>query len=421
MGKRILFVMVDLDSASGICVQNVARELSARGHEIHILTKSPEYNPKPYLTEYGARVHAVTSGWLDRVRWKYKDVDGLCGKAVCRLAVLLERVRVVLCYPTWPLKDFGFCRRLVKQAKKIAREEHVDIVIPSYNTIDSLIAAKSVKNEYPKILYIPYMLDAFYGGQKPRLMSEDRKRKKALAWEKRLFARADGIVMMKPAQGAYARDGISPEYLARTVFLDLPMLHRRNLPVETLRLTDRKVFLFAGSMPRNIRDPQFLLDVFRTAADSDWQLWFVGPSDFESVIDAAARSDSRIRRIGKVSYDQAVAYMASADFLVNIGNTLAYMVPSKIFEYMSFGKPMISTVKIPEDPCLPYLNLYEKALVLDEQGTVSENAEKLRRFVQTLEQDRSDRVTALTEPGMPLYANTPAAFADYIQSMTEST
>lgn len=419
MRKKILFLMMELDSASGICVQNVARELSGRGYEIHILTKSPEKKVKPYQTEYGARVHGVTAGWLDRICWKCDRSASHAGKSLGRLMMQLQRAKVVFCYPTWPLKDFVFSRRLTKKAKEMARKEKIDIVIPAYNTIDALIAADAVKRADPNILYVPYMLDAFYGGQTPRLMTEKQKRKKALRWENRLFARSDGVVMMNPARDSYAKDGIRPEYLDRTVFLDLPMLQEASVPDCGTKHPGETVFLFAGSMPRNIRDPKYLLELFRSMAQPHWRLWFVGPSDFESLIDEAAAADSRIRRIGRVSHSQAQSYMATADYLVNIGNTLAYMVPSKIFEYMSFGKPVISTVKIPNDPCQPYLKLYDRALILDEQAPLSQNADVLIRFVREMQEKESATIANLTKPGMPLYANTPAAFADYIQSLTE--
>lgn len=416
MGKKILFIMLELDSASGICVQNVARELSARGYEIHILTKSPERDPRPYFTEYGALVHAVTAGWLDRIRFRFAKASNPPGKMLCRFATLAERAKVVLCYPTWPLKDFGFCHRLVKKAKKMMRHEAFDAVIPSYNTVDALIAANEVKKENTSISYIPYMLDAFYGGQTPRLMSEKRKKSKALVWETRLFSRADGIVMMKPARDCYLRDEIAPDYLSRTVFLDLPMLCKIHPQERSER--EETVFLFAGSMPRNIRDPQHLLALFQSIGEPNWRLWFVGPSDFESVIDTAAASDPRIRRIGRVSHAEAQRYMADADYLVNIGNTLAYMVPSKIFEYMSFQKPIISTVKVPGDPCVPYLNLYGRALLLNEKDTVTDNAALLRAFVKETKADAATvPVGELIREGMPLHPNTPAAFADYIQQL----
>ena len=46
--------------------------------------------------------------------------------------------------------------------------------------------------------------------------------------------------------------------------------------------------------------------------------------------------------MGRVSHTVAIQYMSEADFLLNIGNSISSMVPSKIFEYISTGKPIIS-------------------------------------------------------------------------------
>lgn len=420
MSKKVLFLVTELDSASGICVQNVARELVSRGDCVYILTKSVNPSRKPVPASCGAQVYSVSGTWIDRVRSKYRDSKSVFGKTFYAAATAAERLGVVLCYPIWPLKDLFYCFRFGKKARHLASLLEIDAVIPVYNTIDALIAADSIKKANPRILYIPYLLDSFYGGQTPRLMSEDRKRRKALRWEKKLFARADGIVMMKSARGCYAQDGITPEYLRKTEFLDIPMLCAKEKKEQTSPEEKKEtVFLFAGSMPRNIRDPQHLLQVFSRTDAPHWRLHMIGFGDFDSTIDDMAKKDPRIRRLGRVSHDEAMEAMEHADYLVNIGNTLSYMVPSKIFEYMAMDKPIISTYKISDDPCLPYLSLYPKAIALDERESLDVNARKLMEFVSEMEKSRGtgESVLGLTRPGMPLYANTPDAFAAYLQGI----
>lgn len=417
MSPKVLFLVYDLDSASGICVQKVAAELKERNFDVFILTKS--LSEQPYQTQYGATVYSVLPDMLELWREKLTRRGGAAAKMLNRLVTLAIRARVVLCYPVWPLNSLLFSRRFTSKAKQIAAKQQIDAVIPVYNTVDALIAADAIKQEMGQLKNIPYLLDAFYGGQTPKLMSEKKKRQKALRWEKKLFARADGIVMMQSAKSSYTQDGISPEYLERTVFLDIPMLtvSAGHMAFSRKNSADR-VFLFAGSMPRNIRDPQALLDIFRSTAEPDWQLHLVGSSDFEDMIDTAAKKDHRIHPIGRIPYAQAQERMQSADYLVNIGNTLSHMVPSKIFEYMSYNKPIISTYKIPEDPCLPYLKLYHKALLLDESESPQKNAQLLRQFVMQVEKEEqgSADVFRLAKPGMPLYNNTPSAFADYLET-----
>lgn len=416
MSKKVLFLVYDLDSASGICVQKVASELYHRNMEVFILTKSSEIR-QPYDAPYGAKVYSVLSDTLDRWKEQLEGKDSGISRVMSKLVTLAIRARVVLCYPVWPLNSFSFSRRFAAAAKKIAQEKNIHAVIPVYNTIDALIAADALKKENVHIKNIPYLLDAFYGGQTPKLMSEKKKRKKALWWEKKLFHHADGVVMMRSAQNSYGQDGIAPAHLEKTVFLDIPMLCLDS-KIHEVKSTGQGngVFLFAGSMPRNIREPKALLNIFQAVEEPGWQLHLAGNSDFEDMIADAARTDPRIHRLGRIPYAEAQRRMEQAQFLVNIGNTLSYMVPSKIFEYMSFNKPIISTYKISDDPCLPYLRLYGKACLLDEREDPRKNAAILREFVQKMEMDvrQGSSVFELAQPGMPLYENTPAAFADFL-------
>ena len=88
----------------------------------------------------------------------------------------------------------------------------------------------------------------------------------------------------------------------------------------------------------------------------------------------------RLKLHGSVSAEQARAAMQKADVLINLGNAIDNQLPSKIFEYFSTGKPVIHIQKIPECPCLPYMERYGNALVLSEAEPVSANAEKAAAF-----------------------------------------
>ena len=58
--------------------------------------------------------------------------------------------------------------------------------------------------------------------------------------------------------------------------------------------------------------------------------------------------------------------MRQSDILLSIGNMDPNLIPSKLFKYMSIGKPIIHLKRGERDSCLPYLARYPLALVLDE-------------------------------------------------------
>lgn len=64
--------------------------------------------------------------------------------------------------------------------------------------------------------------------------------------------------------------------------------------------------------------------------------------------------------------DTAYSTMLRADILVNIGNTVSFQTPGKIFEYMAMGKPIIHFQKTVDDPCLKYFKDYPMVLIINE-------------------------------------------------------
>ena len=58
--------------------------------------------------------------------------------------------------------------------------------------------------------------------------------------------------------------------------------------------------------------------------------------------------------------------MDRSDILLSIGNKGTEMAPSKIYEYMSTGKPIIHVYSEENDPCIEQLVKYGNALLIKE-------------------------------------------------------
>ena len=63
-----------------------------------------------------------------------------------------------------------------------------------------------------------------------------------------------------------------------------------------------------------------------------------------------------------VSSSEATSIRNNADFLINIDNTNMTQVPSKLFEYISTGKPIINFYFNDKSPSLVYLQRYPLCL-----------------------------------------------------------
>lgn len=122
--------------------------------------------------------------------------------------------------------------------------------------------------------------------------------------------------------------------------------------------------LFTGRLYHNIRNPSMVLYLF-SKVDSNIHLSMMTNLSKEK-IKAYATENYLPSVIPLQNRDTALFNLTQADILVNIGNTVEFQVPGKIFEYMSTGKPIIHFSKIENDPALKYLNLYPKILIINE-------------------------------------------------------
>ena len=113
----------------------------------------------------------------------------------------------------------------------------------------------------------------------------------------------------------------------------------------------------------------------------DVDLTIIGTSTCETMLNEYCTRDRRIRRIQQISHDEALNKIDEADILLNLGNNINTMMPSKVFEYMSSGKPIISTAPIKNEPCIPYLAKYDYALIIDESNTIESEIAKLDSFI----------------------------------------
>lgn len=415
--KKILFIVTESRSANGICVKAVMDELTDRGNEVFCLTNRELGDGKSDDVRNGVTYSTVKPRLCYRLDARAASLPkgSKRRRLISLMSFALNKAKLVLTYPTWPLISPAYAGRIYRKAKSICKTQGIDTVIPIYTQIDTLIAAEKIKRKLPDVEYVPYFLDAFSGGYGPKVFSKEWTVKRGLKWEAKLLPRADKIVMMRSVIPHYEKYKDKITYYDKIRFLDLPLFKPTESCVEAKkdraegeeRVTD---LLFVGSIPAHIRDPRYFIELFGKLDDPALRFTIIGTSTCESYLEEAARKDERIRLVGRVDHKAALASMSSADALVNLGNNDPKMTPSKIFEYMSCGKPIISTAPIENEPSKVYLENYPCKYIIDERKPIEEHIEPLKRF---LSETRGASVNA--ERLSEIFClNTPAAFAECI-------
>lgn len=164
--------------------------------------------------------------------------------------------------------------------------------------------------------------------------------------------------------------------------------------------------IFAGTLYSKIRNPATLLELFNsllaTPVGSQLELHFLGAiNDCESYFEKfRGLIGTKIFLHGLVSRATAVRAMKDATILVNLGNTTAYQLPSKVVEYAMLGRPVLNIIKLASDSSKNFFFDFEGICTVSEQALSESAAEfvRVKEFVENpphISQAVVDRLTGI--------------------------
>lgn len=368
-------------SANGLCSDNVIQQLIREGHSVTALVNAA-IGCDVYSSEDGLDIYRVKPRLFLRLNeygQVYKTARPGRSKLAACVAFFINKFELLLTAPWWPRVSFGAIRRFRKTALRLCRTQHYDVVISVYTPIEALLAGYAVKKEFPDIRFIPYFLDSLSGGYGPKYFSEQTIRRRGLKIEQKVFTAADKIVIMQSSQQHHNQ--YNAVFAKKLCVLDIPMLKSPERDY-TKPATEVVKLLFVGSIAQHIRNPETLIKTL-LSLDGNIECEFVGAIDCSELFEPLrAKYGTRLIFTDFIPHEQLAQKIGEADVLLNIGNLVSTMVPSKIFEYMSYGKPIISTYDIDDEPSARYLREYPLALLLDGRDSETENAKKMSVFLE---------------------------------------
>ena len=118
---------------------------------------------------------------------------------------------------------------------------------------------------------------------------------------------------------------------------------------------------------------------------------------------------------GYVERNEIGVIYNNSDFLLNFGGSNPFMVPSKIFEYMSYGAPIISTYYIDGETSKDYFSQYPNAICIDQRKPLEDNAIYLNEFIN----NNFGNKIPFEKVKETFPYNTPEIYADIINEVLE--
>jgi hypothetical protein len=399
--------------ANGICTNEIIKELIKRGHEINVLCYSNSDNNRKNELINGVEVHRVRAPKLNRYRnsiaierkelkWK---IGYYYNKLITRLLTLFH-------LPFYPLNSIKMVCRYYTKAKELYDQEKFDVVIGVYKPLEAIIASTLISKKYKEVKSGIYILDTLIDQQGKSLLKWWFD-KSGWLWEKKLYNHNDFVINMISFKEKYNNSRYE-KFRGKLYFSDIPLYTNEELQyVEFNQNYRKKKWLYAGTLNRKTRNPEYLCKLFlENNLIEKNEIHFYSNGNCEDVInDYSKKVPMGIFQHGFVNRDQILKEIKEADVLVSIGNKHSTMVPSKIFEYISTGKKIIHFYLDDNDSCLKYLRKYKNALLIDEKESINFNLNIIINFIY-----HTERIIDLEYIDNEFKLNKPSYTVDIIES-----
>lgn len=284
----------------------------------------------------------------------------------------------------WPVISPKASEQCYQEIVDALSKDTYDAMLVMHMPYDGVLAAVRAKKKFPGVKLFLYELD-------PITYEIDKHRRslgrylyfmRVLA-ERKTFNACDKILHMECNRKKYA-DRKYDRYREKFEYLDFPLIHHNEKPQQNGASYEGQTIqlIYTGKLMAHFRSPSYLLEVLKEVRKSlDIKVRFFTAGDCENQISAFAADHPWVERCGYVDKETLGLAIESSECLINIGNKMSDMLPSKLLTYIETGMPIVHVKNQENDVCISYLAKYDLALIIDEEDTIEVSAKKLISFL----------------------------------------
>ena len=381
--KKILFLTRSypdtFGSATILCMHRVLNCVAAsRKYEVHSLCV--RYPGELCEEKVGdIHVHRVCPSWWVRMRDGFQK-----SRKHERLARICEVVTKTFTIPSFPQTEPLTAKLYYCAARKLHKQICFDLVVSEHHGLTTLLTGCHLMKDFPGLRHIAVLWDPVKGQMatvKLPTSYTDRRISKVEAFASLYTTLQISTFSMKAyheEHGDIAAD--------HRIYLDIPSVLQPEEEVvsEYLNLlrSDSINIVFSGLLSEHYRDARpiiHLLNLCEEAARIN--IVFFSRGEKEAVEAIAKDFKGTIVYHDYIPLAELHTIYRHADYLLNVSHINANMVPSKIFEYMSYGKPIISTYVTDGDAAKRYISKYPESVCLDLKSSYEDNQTALNGFL----------------------------------------
>ncbi len=345
-------------SATAGIIKRLVKCFNESGHQVDGLACKSTMNQKAVAKCNGSTVYYADYAMYDvRTRLSVRDI---VFKVKNKIRARLNKHKKIY--------DETMVRCFLKAMKRIDMSAY-DAVISVCAFYSAAEAVCRYKEKFGlKAKTVLYQVDPIVGN----ITHKDIPTSEQAEFEDRIFGMSD-VIFTTPI--IYA-DNSGVKHFGKMIPLEFPCIDVdvNKKPYEAKNSADELKFVFAGYIYPTIRNPKYMLELFSSLKNVNYKLYIIGGGmeDMLASYQNGALS-GKLVCMGTQTAEVCDEWLEKADVLVNISNAVPNQVPSKVFQYIGYGKPILNIYKLENSPCLAYLEDYPLAVNVFEGDTITED------------------------------------------------
>lgn len=348
MNKRLIIIAGTVypePSPTGKCALQYA-ELLKNSFDVEIVSSNKTKREALFIEQNGYNVHILSctrllvEGWFEQLALKCKVPFSkklyFYGRDLMRA---IGRIQSMILFPD---NNRWYYKKAYRLLLKLEKGRSIDAVFTINSTISAHLAGERFKIKHKDVRWISFTIDPYSVPRTVKNLWYSLDRKKMI--ERKVLSGCDVVLLSEEVfesrpdlySGSEHKTQAIPYLLPDNEFVTEQTKHPYFNP-KTINL------VYAGSFYKEIRNPEFLFQLIQACDDRNIVLHLFCTSDCKDLIDHYVKaSQGKIIKHEPVSSRIIHDIYNQADILVNVGNSISEFKPSKIFEYISTGKPIIN-------------------------------------------------------------------------------
>lgn len=334
-------------SAVGICAKNIVDEFLRMGHEVYVIA---ERTAAPITEEHKEIIRHISTPLFELYFSKNKYVR-LSYRIIRYLGAVFSLQNIK--------KDI--MKAYLKELEDIHRESPIGLIVPFCFPFESLIASR-IFSLHTGIQYIPFIFDNLVINDSYNRLKINRiiKQKRHINLLKSVVSDSHKSLIIHSQRPFFEQNIHS--LIHKISFCEHPLLIK---PKKSQSFSNN--VLYAGAFLKGYVPSEDLVRIIRNIlprTQNIFEFCIMG-NDTDPIVKLAESCPNRIINSGRVTYSVVEEKMASAGFLLSVAEVNGIQMSSKIFSYISTGKPIIHFYYKQEDINKRILERYPLVCLID--------------------------------------------------------